>query len=137
MCHERGWLKNGKRTLFLSLFAAIMLAYIWSMTHTYNQLLSIIMSPCVFVGILLLNDFVKSDSWWNKALSFCGDISFSIYLVHILIIRIVVNEAGVDNVYVVAVLSLVLTMLASAAIYLLVEKRFINYAKQLIKQRKI
>lgn len=47
------------------------------------------------------------------------------------------KDAGVDNVYVVAVLLLVLTLLASAAIYLLVEKQFINYAKQLIRQQKI
>ena len=47
------------------------------------------------------------------------------------------NEAGVDNVYVVAVLSLVLTLLASAVIYLLIEKRFIDYAKQLINQRNL
>ena len=42
---------------------------------------------------------------------------------------------GVGNVYVVAVLSFILTLLASAAIYLLIEKRFINYAKQLINRR--
>lgn len=135
MCYEKGRFIEGKRTLFLSVFVAVMIAYIWCMTHTYNQLLSIITSPCVFVGVLLLNDYVKSDSWWNRALSFCGDISFSIYLVHILIIRIIMNEANVDNVYVVAVLSFILTLLASAAIYLLIEKRFINYAKQLINRR--
>lgn len=136
MCYEKGRFIKWKRTLFLSVFVAIMLVYIWSMTHTYNKLLSIIISPCVFVGVLLLNNYVKSDSWWNRSLSFCGDISFSIYLVHILIIRIVMKDAGVDNVYVVSVLSFILTLLASAAIYLLIEKRFINYAKQLIRQRK-
>ena len=34
-------------------------------------------------------DYIREESWWNKALSFCGDISFSIYLVHILIIKII------------------------------------------------
>ena len=44
---------------------------------------------------------------------------------------------GVGNVYVVAVLSLILTILASAAIYLLIDKRFINYAKQLVRRNNI
>ena len=135
MCYEKGWLKTGKRKIFLSVFAAIMLAYIWCMIHTYNQLLSTVLSPCVFVGVLLLNDYVISGSWWNRAFSFCGDISFSIYLVHILIINIIMKNMGVDNVYIVAILALLLTILASSAIYLLIEKPFINYAKQLVKRR--
>lgn len=135
MCYEKGRLIKGKRTVFLSIFAAMMLAYMWSMMHTYNQLLSIIMSPCIFVGVLLLNNYVKSESWWNRALSYCGDISFSIYLVHNLIIKIVMNEADIDNVYVVAFLSLILIMLASVVIYQLVEKRFIKYAKKLVNRR--
>lgn len=137
ICHEKRWLNKVKIPLFLTVFAIIMLVYIWSMIHTYNQFQSFVLSPCVFIGILLLNDYVRCESIWNRTLSFCGDISFSIYLVHLLIIRIIMNEAGVDNVYVVAVLSLVLTLLASAVIYLLIEKRFIDYAKQLINQRNL
>ena len=135
ICYEKGWVTMRNLPLFVPLFISILLVYVWSMTHKYNQLPSFILSPCVFVGILLLNNYVRSESWWNKSLSFLGDISFSIYLVHILIIRIIMNEADVDNVYVVAVLSFILTLLASAAIYLLIEKRFINYAKQLINRR--
>lgn len=136
MCYEKGRLKKGGQTLFLSFFAVIMLVYIWSMIHTYNQIASFVLSPCVFVGVLLLNDSVRNDSWLNKALSFCGDISFSIYLVHILIIKIVINNAGLENVYAAAGLSFILTILVSTFIYQLVEKRFINYAKQLVKRRK-
>lgn len=137
VCYEKGRFIKWKRTLFLSAFAAVMLTYLWSMTHTYNQILSFILSPCVFIVMLLLNDYVKCKSWWNKALSFCGDISFSIYLVHILIITIIINEVGVNNVYMVTFLSLILTILASTFIYQLVEKRFMNYAKQLVKRQNI
>lgn len=137
ICYEKGWLKQiGKRVYFL-LFFLLLLFYVWLMTNTYSQVCSILMSPCVFVGGLLLNDYVKSDSWWNKALSFCGDISFSIYLVHILIIRIIMDNIGIGNLYAVIALSLLLTLMTSAVIYLLVEKRLINLAKQLVNRRKM
>lgn len=136
ICYEKGCLKQiGKNVYFVLLFA-LMLFYVWLMTNKYNQVYSILISPCVFVGVLLLNDYVKSDSWWNKALSFCGDISFSIYLVHILIIKIIMNNIGIENLYALTALSLILTMMISAVIYLLVEKRFINLAKQLVNRRK-
>ena len=138
ICYEKGWLKQiGKRVYFL-LFFTLMLFYVWLMTNTYSQVYSILISPCVFVGVLLLNNYLRKESWWNKALSFCGDISFSIYLVHILIIKIVINQMEIENIYAVIVISFILTIVASSAIYLLlVEKRFINLAKQLVNRRKI
>lgn len=136
ICYEKGWLKQiGKRVYFL-LFFTLMLFYVWLMTNTYSQVYSILISPCVFVGVLLMNNYIRKESWWNKALSFCGDISFSIYLVHILIIKIIMNNIGIGNLYAVIALSLLLTLITSAAIYLLVEKRFINLAKQLVNRRK-
>ena len=136
ICYEKGWLKQiGKRVYFL-LFFTLLLSYVWLMTNTYSQVCSILMSPCVFVGVLLLNDYIREESWWNKALSFCGDISFSIYLVHILIIRIIMNNIGIGNLYAVIALSLLLTLMISAVIYLLVEKRFIVLAKQLVRRKK-
>ena len=45
--------------------------------------------------------------------------------------------AGLCSLYAVMVISFILTIVASSAIYLLVEKRFINLAKQLINRRKI
>ena len=137
MCYENGWLKQIGNSVYFLLFFTLMSFYVWLMTNTYSQAYSILISPCVFVGVLLLNDYVKSDSCWNKALSFCGDISFSIYLVHILIIRIIMNNIGIGNLYAVIVFSLLLTLMTSAVIYLLVEKRFINLAKRLVNRRKI
>ena len=57
--------------------------------------------------------------------------------VHILIIKIVINQMEIVNIYAVIVISFILTIVASAVMYLLVEKRFINLAKQLINRRKI
>lgn len=57
--------------------------------------------------------------------------------VHILIIKIVINQMEIENIYAVIVISFILTIVASSAIYLLVEKRFINLAKQLVNRRKI
>ena len=56
--------------------------------------------------------------------------------VHILIIKIVINQMEIVNIYAVIVISFILTIVASAVIYLLVEKRFINLAKQLVNRRK-
>ena len=137
ICYEKGWLKQIGKSVYFLLFFTLMSFYVWLMTNTYSQVYSILISPCVFVGVLLLNDYIREESWWNKALSFCGDISFSIYLVHILIIRIIMNNIGIGNLYAVTFLSLLLTIMTSAVIYLLVEKRFINLAKQLVKRRKI
>ena len=57
--------------------------------------------------------------------------------VHILIIKIVINQMEIENIYAVIVISFILTIVASSAIYLLVEKRFINLAKQLVNRSKI
>ena len=43
----------------------------------------------------------------------------------------------IENLYAVIALSLLLTLITSSAIYLLVEKRFINLAKQLVNRSKI
>ena len=44
----------------------------------------------------------------------------------------------IENIYAVIVISFILTIVASSAIYLLlVEKRFINLAKQLVNRSKI
>ena len=137
ICYKNGWLKICNKILYCMLFVVMISIYIWCMTHTYNQVYSILLSPFVFVGVLLLNDFVKKESWWNKVLSFLGDISFSIYLVHCLIIRIIMNNIEIENLYAVIALSLLLTLITSSAIYLLVEKRFINLAKQLVNRSKI
>lgn len=136
-CYEKGWLKQIGERVYFVLFLTLLSFYVWLMINTYSQVYSILISPCVFVVVLLLNDYVKSGSWWNKALSFCGDISFSIYLVHILIIRIIMNNIGIENLYAVTALSLLLTLMTSAVIYLLAEKRFINLAKQLVSRRNI
>lgn len=136
-CYEKGWLKRIGKDTYSVAFLSTMVIYVCLMTNSYAQVYSILISPFVFVGVLMLNDYVKEESWWNKALSFCGNISFSIYLVHILIIRIIMNNMGIGNLYVVTSLSLILTIISSAVIYLLVEKRFINLAKQLVNRRKI
>ena len=136
-CYEKGWLRRISGAVYPLSFIIIMMVYVWCMTSTYNQVYSILISPCVFVGVLLLNGYVRKEGWYNRTLSFCGDISFSIYLVHILIIKIIMNNIGIGNVYAVAILSLLLTIMASAVIYLLVEKRFIDLAKQLVNRRKI
>ena len=57
--------------------------------------------------------------------------------VHILIIKIVINQMEIENIYAVIVISFILTIVAFSAIYLLVEKRFINLAKQLVNRSKI
>ena len=57
--------------------------------------------------------------------------------VHILIIKIVINQMEIVNIYAVIVISFILTIVAFSAIYLLVVKRFINLAKQLVNRRKI
>lgn len=136
MCYKKGWLKIRNKTLYYTLFINVMLICVWCMTHTYNQMSSIFLSPIVFIGFLLLNDFVKIKSWWNKALSFCGDISFSIYLVHCLVITITIDCIGISNVSVVFFLSLALTITISTIIYILLEKPFILYSKRLIDKIK-
>lgn len=132
---ERGIFKSWNKKIFFATFVALMLIYLWRMTNTYNQLLSFVLSPCVFIGVLQLNHYLRADSVLNKILVFCGDISFSIYLVHILIIRVIINELNICNVYAVGTLSIILTMLISGAIYMLIERPGIALGKRLIRQR--
>lgn len=63
ICYEKRWLKQiGNRVYFL-LFFTLMSFYVWLMTNTYSQVYSILISPCVFVGGLLLNDYIRKECW--------------------------------------------------------------------------
>ena len=134
ICYEKRWLKQiGNRVYFL-LFFTLMSFCVVDDKYIQSGLCDTYFAMRICWG--LVAEWLYQERMLVKALSFCGDISFSIYLVHILIIRIIMNNIGIENLYAVTVLSLLLTIMTSAVIYLLVEKRFINLAKQLVNRRK-
>jgi peptidoglycan/LPS O-acetylase OafA/YrhL len=67
----------------------------------------------------------------GKILSWLGDISFSIYLIHILVIRIFVEQFNISNFYMLLLLALFFTVFISHLTYKFIEKPFIGLAKKI------
>ena len=97
----------------------------------YSQLYSFVLSPLVFITVLTINRYVISESFTNKVFTWLGDISYSIYIVHLLIINIVIKVCAGADFWVVLSLSILLTILSSAILYKYVEKPFIEKGRKL------
>lgn len=73
----------------------------------------------------------------SKVINFYGKISYSFYLIHIPVIYGFVYTCGSFlNPIILLLLIFIITTIMSALMYVLVEKKFINLAKKLIKQKK-
>jgi peptidoglycan/LPS O-acetylase OafA/YrhL len=67
-------------------------------------------------------------------MSLIGDISYSIYLLHILVILFIIDVLKQDNLYVALIGSVAITLLLSYATYRFLEKPFIDKSKYLVKK---
>jgi peptidoglycan/LPS O-acetylase OafA/YrhL len=94
--------------------------------------------PIAFAFAILLIplnrfDNALANAKWSRPLIFCGEMCYSLYLVHQLIARAVAAaswdlglRSAVGTILVVVPVSLVLSLIAGRSCYLLVERRFIN-----------
>ena len=67
--------------------------------------------------------------WLNIIMIYLGDISFSVYLVHLLIIRGCL-VLGCDNVAILLCMTLLMTTLVSSLAYYVIEQPFVKLEKK-------
>ena len=80
----------------------------------------------LFMVFLFLNPIIgNAKSKSKKLLVWLGDISFSIYLVHSVVIRILVGNIGITSFGICLLLMLVITIVISGITFRYIEQPFI------------
>lgn len=101
----------------------------WGEYYKYRHLLAVvcfsIFTWCYLNGIGLINKFLST-----KILSFIGELSFSMYLLHMPVLSYVVNHININPNFQ-TLLIFVLTIIISFFTYNLIEKSFMNLTKKL------
>lgn len=107
----------------------VIIGYLIVLLGKYNYLLSMLVSTVIFVMFLVSQPIVSKATPINRIMTFLGDISFSVYLIHSLIIRLLIN-AGVDTLGLFLLLTLASTIAISSFTYYFIEQPFIKLAKR-------
>ncbi len=103
----------------------------------YNFIMSFFVSSFLFLTISQFERYYKlnTKSMFIKKLIHWGDISFSIYILHIMIIKIIIEYLNFENTTILLLLTFVTTILLSSLTYKWIEKPFIDFSKK--KKRSI
>ena len=124
-----GHLLDKQTSVRVMIIILVFLMYICAIISKYNYWLSIGASTAAFVVCLYFHDMLSKTRLLNKVMIKLGDISFSIYLVHILIIKLLIS-IGIECFYSLLVLSFAATVAVSLMTYHLIEQPFIKIAKR-------
>lgn len=115
-------------TLGLLIFSGIK-----TLDNTYNVIFRSTVEAFLAAVLIAQLLALPKHSWWNglnnRALRFFGQISYSVYLYHGLCRRFVESVLGIHDVYAVAVLGLLSTLVVASASFYLIEKTFIRLGK--------
>lgn len=112
-----------------AVFVIVTILYLICIFSRYNFLLSLIVSSTVFALYLLGGSICERSGRLNKVLVYLGDISFSVYLVHALIIR-GLFALGCDKFTFLLCATLVVTTIISSITYHYIERPFMKLAKR-------
>ena len=106
--------------------------YFFMLLIPYNHVVAFVGSLILFICVLYSNKYV--DKWKECAVKkFCiylGDISFSIYLIHLLVIRFFIEVCGVQSLFLLMSITIVSTLLLSMFTYRYIEQPCIRFAKK-------
>lgn len=120
-----------KKELFIILFIAIFAIYLYFMCNAYNSYISFVISPIVFCAVYMLNKNLTRKSLAHRIMVYLGNISFSIYLIHSVIIRILLSQCHITNFALLLACTLTVTLLFSALCYAFIEQPFIRLGKNI------
>lgn len=128
-------IKNYQK-LFRLFFILFNIIYLGIVISQYSQIKSYLFSSLIFCFWLIV-DYLFKINYESKIsffLSLIGDISYSIYLLHILVILFIIDFLKFENVLIVLTCSIILTLILSYLTYIYIEKPFIHKSKELIKK---
>ena len=123
------------RKVFFVLFHFV---YFYFATFEYSVLISYPISLTMFFLYLNLDYIFQVDysSMLSKFFIKMGDISFSIYLVHVLMLSLIIDYFKITDLLSVTILAYAMSIGVSIITYQFIESPFINLAKQILKSRK-
>lgn len=113
----------------LTILASVL--YIFILCHSYSYILSLVISPIFFVVVYKANEFLPNKGIMNTVMVRLGDISFSIYLIHLVVILFLKNQCGIKSFGLLLLCSLTATIIFSLLSYYLIEKKFIDLGKKI------
>lgn len=130
---QNKYLFRPKRTVFNIILIFSIILFISIHCVKYNILFSIPISTLLFYCALKLDDYYKIDynNYLMRLLNYLGDISFSIYLIHVLIIDIIIFQIGITNLFLTLTLTILLTYIISSFTYKYIEKIFIEIGNKI------
>ncbi len=106
-------------------------AYVAILCSGYNFYFSLLISPLMFCVAYKANEVIIAKGLIHRILLALGDASFSIYLIHSVVIRFLLNQCQINNFSLLLCCTLVVTIVLSLVSYHLVEKKFIALGKKL------
>lgn len=119
-----------KWVVFVFLQIIVIVMFLMKYRHYLAPAASIIM----FLSWLMMSHDIMQYSklFIYKVLRWLGDISYSIYLVHSLVIYILINQCHVSYWWLLLPLTLVATIGISGCVYRFIEKPGMDFAKRIV-----
>lgn len=122
--------KISKGFLYSISFIALVV-YFYILCNTYNFILSLFISPLFFIIVYKINEVLPGKGIVNAIMVKLGDVSFSIYLIHSVVIRFLLNQRHFDSFILLLFTTISITILLSLISYRFVEKKFIDLGKSI------
>ena len=119
------------KKILLSIALLSLILYVIALCTTYSFWISIIISPLFFTVVYKTNEVIPLDGLFHKICLELGDASFSIYLIHSVVIRFLFFQCHIDTLFPLLTMTIISTIVLSFLSYHIVEKRFIAIGKDI------
>lgn len=124
------------KLFFKILFVFMNIGYLLLLFAKYEQYKSYLITSIIFSLWLMIDNYLNINykSKISVFSNYIGNISYSIYLLHMLVIEILFEFLDLNNIFLVLILCFFFTFILSYITYNLVEKPFINKSKHIVKK---
>lgn len=119
------------RTVLKIVFVLALFAYVAVLCTRYRFYFSLLISPLMFCIVYKANEVLAGKGLIHRVMLALGDASFSIYLIHSVVIRFLLNQCHINNFTLLLCSTLAVTIVLSLLSYHLFEKKFIDLGKKL------
>lgn len=119
------------RSALITISLLALFTYAAILCSRYNFFFSLLISPLVFCIVYKANEVLTGKGPIHRILLALGDASFSIYLIHSVVIRFLLNQCHINSFTMLLCSTLAVTIMLSLLSYHLIEKRFIALGRKL------